>query len=585
MNTLVRVCALALTLILLAGSLAGCHGKVERPSFTHPTTNATTAPSPSSPDGTPTPESPWTLDETQRIEISFWAKNDSNQTQINIYKQAIASFEALYPNIKVNFKAYSDYGQIYNDVITNIATNTTPNVCITYPDHIATYLTGENVVVPLDALISDPKYGLGGSEVRFDAPTQAEIIPQFLTECKINGTTYALPYMRSTEACYVNKTYVEALGFTLPETLTWDFIWEVSAAATAKNADGTYVINGQNVMIPFIYKSTDNMMIQMLKQQNAPYSKASGEIGIWNEATKEILMDVAESTKLGAFSTFKISSYPGNFFNAGQCIFAIDSTAGATWIGPDAPLIDISKDDLANFETVVMKIPQYDVQNPKMISQGPSMCIFNKTDPQIVLASWLFTQFLLTNEVQISYAKTEGYIPVTSKAQNDPVYVDYLAREGEDNDEHYKVKIQASKLLLNNIENTFVTPVFNGSTSLRNAAGYLIEEVTKAIRRKKTVDNTYLDSLYQKAVSLYHLDRIEINKDAIEPEPPAEDGGQIESEAPLENGSNAGDKNETNVTPEPLPTASVVLLATIGVIWIGIVGYVVFEKLRKRKSP
>ena len=34
-------------------------------------------------------------------------------------------------------------------MITNISTGTTPNVCITYPDHIATYLTGDNVVVPL----------------------------------------------------------------------------------------------------------------------------------------------------------------------------------------------------------------------------------------------------------------------------------------------------------------------------------------------------------------------------------------------------------------------------------------------------
>ena len=55
----------------------------------------------------------------------------------------------IYPNITVNLRLYTDYGKIYNDVITNIATNTTPNVCITYPDHIATYLTGTNVVVPL----------------------------------------------------------------------------------------------------------------------------------------------------------------------------------------------------------------------------------------------------------------------------------------------------------------------------------------------------------------------------------------------------------------------------------------------------
>lgn len=55
-----------------------------------------------------------------------------------------------------------------------------------------------------------------------------------MNECSIDGHYYAVPYMRSTEACYVNKTYVENLGYTLPDVLTWDFIWEVSEAATAK---------------------------------------------------------------------------------------------------------------------------------------------------------------------------------------------------------------------------------------------------------------------------------------------------------------------------------------------------------------
>ena len=39
-----------------------------------------------------------------------------------------------------------------------------------------------------------------------------------------------------------------------------------------------------------------------------------------------------------------------------------------------------------------------------MISQGPSVCVFNKSDSQVVLASWLFAQYLLTNDVQIAYS-------------------------------------------------------------------------------------------------------------------------------------------------------------------------------------
>ena len=332
-------------LLICLLTLSGCHGSKGLEAF----------------------EVPDEFDTSRTHEITFWAKNDTNLTQVSIYEQAIEAFEKLYPNVKVNLRLYTDYGRIYNDVITNISTNTTPNVCITYPDHIATYLTGTNSVVPLEVLFADPDYGLGGSKLAFDSPGRDEIVPQFLNECSLNGHYYALPYMRSTEACYINKTYVEALGYTLPDELTWDFIWEVSRAATAKDENGIYLVNGQKVVIPFIYKSTDNMMIQLLKQYGAGYSNDQGKVLIFNDVTRDILKNVAEHAATGAFSTFKISSYPANFINAGQCIFAIDSTAGATWMGPDAPLIDISEEKLVDFEIEIKPSPQVDPKNPQMI--------------------------------------------------------------------------------------------------------------------------------------------------------------------------------------------------------------------------
>ena len=406
----------------------------------------------------------------------------------------------------------------------------------------------------MDLLFVDGRYGAGGSEVRFDAPRVEEIIPQFLEECSFGGHYYAMPYMRSTEACYVNKTYVEAMGYTLPETLTWDFVWEVSEAAMAMDDEENYLVNGQNVMIPFIYKSTDNMMIQMLRQKGAGYSTADGEIQIFNDTTKELLYTIADHTKNGAFSTFKISSYPANFFNAGQCIFAVDSTAGATWMGTDAPLSDISEDKIVEFETVVMPIPQFDPAHPQMISQGPSVCIFNKEDPQEVLASWLFAQYLLTNEVQIAYSGTEGYVPVTSKAQESEEYRAYLKACGED-EAHYEVKIKAADLLLTHMEDTFVTPVFNGSASLRDAAGQMIETTVKSVRRKQTVDDTYMEKLYADMSSLYRLDQIE-----------------------RQNGMSSG-----RADLGKLPRTAVILLVSLAGAWILILLYVTADLLRKKK--
>lgn len=512
-------------------ALAGCHGSRGLAAFAMPEA----------------------FDTSRQYEITFWAKNDTNKTQTAIYEQAIRDFETLYPNITVTLRLYTDYGKIYNDVITNIATNTTPNVCITYPDHIATYLTGVNQVVPLEELAADGRYGLGGSELLFDSPTQEQIIPQFWEECTFGGHTYALPYMRSTEACYINKTYVEALGYTLPDTLTWDFIWEVSEAAMAQDAEGNYLVNGQKVLIPFIYKSTDNMMIQLLRQHGAGYSTDEGELLLFNDTTGALLRTIASHAETGAFSTFKISSYPANFLNAGQCIFAIDSTAGATWMGTDAPLSDISEDKIVSFETAVRTVPQVDPANPQMISQGPSVCLFNKADPQEVLASWLFAQYLLTNEVQIAYSETEGYVPVTSKAQNSAEYQDYLARAGQDNSQYYAVKIQAAQLLLENLEHTFVTPVFNGSASLRDAAGQLIESTVKAVRRGQAADDAYIAALYDDVSSLYRLDQL---------------------------GSTAvSGKAELG----PLPQTAVLLLAGLGATWALILLYLAIRAARRKR--
>ena len=106
MKLLPRGIATAVLLLLALLSFAGCHGAKGTREFVMPET----------------------FDETHPYEITFWAKNDTNKYQTAIYKQAIEDFEALYPNITVNIRLYTDYNRIYNDVITNIATRTTPNV-------------------------------------------------------------------------------------------------------------------------------------------------------------------------------------------------------------------------------------------------------------------------------------------------------------------------------------------------------------------------------------------------------------------------------------------------------------------------
>ena len=164
-------------------------------------------------------------------------------------------------------------------------------------------------------------------------------------------------------------------------------------------------------------------------------------------------------------------------------------------------------------------------------------------------------QFLLTNAVQIAYAQTEGYVPVTGKAQESAEYQDYLSRGGEDNALYYDIKLDATQLLLDNIDNTFVTPVFNGSASLRDAAGQMIENTVKAVRRSQTVDEAYMENLYSDVNALYRLDQLDSR------------------------GIGTGKKELGK-----LPATSVALLSALAGVWILIVLYVGYEALKKKRN-
>ena len=450
---------LILSVVLFSITLASCHGRKYVPLF----------------------EIPEEFDTSREYNITFWAKNDTNIVQKTIYENTIKEFEKIYPNIHVEIVQYTDYTLIYEDVLKNIATNTTPNVCITYPDYVATYLQGSGVMAPLTELMEDEKYGLGGSEIRFDSVKKDEIIGKFLDECIIQNEYYLLPFVRSSEAMYVNKTYLIENGFEIPEVFTWDYVWEICEYAEQKSQrEGT-------LMYPLIYKSTDNMFIQLCKQNNYDYTNLYGEALFLSDEVKGMLLDLSDHIQAGHFETFKRKSYPGNYFNKGQCIFAIDSTAGATWMGPQAPLVDIKPEELSDFEPIVTTIPQVDPNNKVMISQGPSLCIFNKEDDHEVLASWIFTQYLLTKDVQLAYSQTEGYLPVTTEAIESEEFLNYLNDPTE-----YNIKLAATKLVLDNIDNTFVTPVYYGSSLSRSASGYLIEAMfNKQYQSSKGIDNLY----------------------------------------------------------------------------------------------
>ena len=80
----VRLPALLLALLSLL-TLCGCHGSRGQNAFSVPDS----------------------FDESRQYEITFWAKNDTNKTQVDIYNKAIDDF-LLYGTVNAQDKAVID---------------------------------------------------------------------------------------------------------------------------------------------------------------------------------------------------------------------------------------------------------------------------------------------------------------------------------------------------------------------------------------------------------------------------------------------------------------------------------------------
>jgi hypothetical protein len=145
---------------------------------------------------------------------------------------------------------------------------------------------------------------------------------------------------------------------------------------------------------------------------------------------------------------------------------SIGSSAGATYQRPQK-----GEADNYPFEVGINTIPQADPNNRKVISQGPSVCIFKKTNAQEEAASWLFVKYLTTNvDFQAEFSMASGYVPVIKSVAENPVYAEFLANADGGN----YISALSAKVCLEQQEAYYTSPAFVGSSVARDAVGSLL---------------------------------------------------------------------------------------------------------------
>lgn len=422
-----------------------------------------------------------------------------NQAALN---RMIEDFKKIEPNVTVTLDIVSgSYQDIANNTITGFTTGDYGDIVMVYPDAVADFIN-YGYAFNLEPYMNNETYGL-------TAEDKEDLIPTFMAEGQkytLKGT-YSLPFSKSTEVVYYNKTRV--LGTTLEginngnpinetylNSLTWEeFFGKLCPAIMdyIKTPDGANLLNTKDGDYYIMsYDSDDNLFITLAEQYGYDYTaieNGQGKALFNNQNMKDLMYKWNGYSKLRYITSAGASGDRSNaFFTQNKVLFSVGSTAGSSYQYSDGA------------DVGVFKIPHAEGSDPKVILQGPSVSILRhkdssgKWDTNRQLAAWLFYKHTISYENCLDWSTTANYMPIRQSIYEDEIYTDLYDET---------LQTPASLDLLNariaNFVGTmsdyyYTSPAFKGSNECRKQVGGI---VTVALTPEKTQQD--IDNIFQTA--------------------------------------------------------------------------------------
>jgi multiple sugar transport system substrate-binding protein len=175
----------------------------------------------------------------------------------------------------------------------------------------------------------------------------------------------------------------------------------------------------------------------------------------------------------------------------GAMLFSIGSTGGVKY----------QFDDSTKFNVGVAPIPQADLTNPKLISQGPDFAFLNHNNEKRAEAIWKFFKLFTSTKYNTAWALASGYSPVRYSVLETEDYGEYANWEVKE--EHTLDRLTAlnANYATSVGDYQFTSAVFKGSSEARIQVGTIFAACVNAGANldaqinnifKTAVDNTKL---------------------------------------------------------------------------------------------
>ena len=331
-------------------------------------------------------------------------------------------------------------------------------------------------ITPMQQMIDADSYDL------------SQIEPNLAAYYTIDNQLYSMPFNSSTPIMYYNKEMFEKAGITeIPDSL--EGIEAVGEKLLNEGGAGQVISLG---IYGWFFE-------QFIGKQGLEYANnGNGR----TEAATAVAFDSngAAANILTAWKSLYDKGYAPNVGKGGDAGLA-DFSAGksAITLGSTASLKQILQDVNGKFEVGTAYFPKVKSTDEGGVSiGGASLWALNNNDAKKTRATWEFVKFLISPESQAYWNAQTGYFPVTTAAQEEPVFKENVEKYPQfqtaidqlhDSSPKYvgallSVFPEARATVESEIEN-----LLNGNADVKTAVKNMADAINKSIEEYNLVNH------------------------------------------------------------------------------------------------
>lgn len=318
---------------------------------------------------------------TEETEVIFW--HAMNGAQEEMLTKLTEDFMKANDKITITLQNQSSYGDLQQKINSTLAApDNLPTITQAYPGWLFNAAQDE-LVQPLKDFIEHSEIGIKD----FD-----DVVEGFRQSPVINDTVYGLPFNKSTEVLYYNKTILEELGLEAPKT------FEELASVSKEIYEKTGVVGAG-------FDSLNNYYATGLMNKGVKFTK---DMDVTGKESTEVVSYYLDGVKEGYFRIAGADRYLSGPFGNGLLAMNVGSSAGESHVKSAAE---------GNFEYGVVVRPE-----PINIQQGTDIFMFSSATANQKTAAFEYMKHLISKEAQIEWGIATGYIPVRTSAINSDEY-------------------------------------------------------------------------------------------------------------------------------------------------------------------